>query len=258
MAPVIAGYVESMMLINNIYDSIDQERFTFELSSIKNMPDATYAGEENHSIQRYKDYWKFWKHFNINQYEKGLKEHIQTNYSQEELRQINLVYENGFNAKVLKLLLSSADFIAVYNELLTGEKTLLGVNSKRLELLTQLYNYSGLSILEKNLSARMMNLSRLKNSTILVTNFMSKKEFYLRPGQFESRTKEVKNSVYVWLANRISSLKNHELIAYLKSVDNSTIRSFNQLIINYHYLFVFNFILENEVTQKLIQKRGES
>ena len=236
----------------SLIDSLGVHQFYVDMRLINEIKTVDYVSPRAFSANKFKEYWPFWKRFNGRQFRAELKDKILIEFNQEELELATSVFSRFFYGKVVKSLLDYSDYISIYNQLLLGHEELIFSTDSRKILVERIYDYTGLKILEKNLIYRMSLLTRIGSKFVKIANLKTNKEFYYIPVDFENHKKLVKKLIFYMINNNLRNYSDHEINVFLKDLNNQSIRKFIQFFVNYHYLYLTDFIMNHEVSLGLI------
>lgn len=240
------NYLESLLEqlgVNSFY--IDQRK-------IESYKSVAYANEESYTVKRFKDFWPLWKNFKYKVYRGELKDKLAANFSLTELQLVEKTFRNGFYAKIIKDLMSYDEYLKLYNDLIVGNEFLIFTTDERRQLLKEIFDYYGLVITEQNLMYRLSLLGRVEEGTIEVKYLLSGKKYYINSKDLENFKRNTKRLLFHLLAIKLYKYSDHDLRSFLRRVKGPIHRRFTQLLINYHYLFLMDFILQNEKKAGLI------
>jgi hypothetical protein len=238
----------------NILKNIGVDKNYLDLKKVLKFKSVEYASEWNHTVKRFSNEWDFWKNLNFKLYRNEFKELMQVEFTQFELNTLNEIYQsNDYNVKKLNSLIRYSEFFKLYNDLILGRRYLFEIPEKRKKLISELYNYLGFKIIEVNLKERLSQFERLQTDTFKVFDYQTKEFAYIKSDEFKVFKQNTKDLLMILLAKSLTEFSDHELLIYKNKKNDLLNRRFNQLYVNYHYLFVLNNILSNELSLGLIK-----
>lgn len=239
--------------IDTLLERTGAEDFINDIIFIKNHKDVTFADERMYSAQKYQKYWSFWQEFNIKKYEEELKNLIQINYSANKLIDLKNFFMKDFFTGVFKSVCFSSIFVTIYNGLLLGARDFIILTDERRIIVDDFYKYLGLSILEENLHSHMQNLGEASEKKYKVRDLINNKVIYIKANSLKEFSMNIRNQLYIFLVESLKVFSNNDLKYFLTQMKGSTNRSYIQMHVNFHYLFLFNAIIENEKSLGLIK-----
>lgn len=235
-----------------LLDEIGIDRFYKDIKQIKKYPNLNYVDEKFHHLKKYALYWNIWKNFDEEEYRNNLSEKIQVSFSFEELQEITSFYKNLFNAKLYKQLLSSDNLIALYNQILTGEVFAINIKNERMEILKKYYSYFGFFILESVLENKLKKIGELPNRKVRVFDYTKGQEKFFSPQEIARFSLSLRRGIISMISEGLKNFSNNELNYFLKNGSHEKVKKINQLILNFHHLFILDNLYQTEELNFLI------
>lgn len=244
--------------VEDLLEKVGVNEFYNDVERVKRYKSVAYANESNYRVKRFSRFWVLWKKFDVKKYRRELKEKIVVNFELEEIKLIGELFQKGFYAKALKDFLADEDYFILYNNLLLENQFALFLLEQRRQILDEIYEQFGLVISEQNLFYHLNSLEQLGASGIEIQPFLSDKRYFVPQDNVALYKHHSKRLIYHLLGIRLYRYSDHELMVFLKRTRKPLYRRFTQLLINFHYLFLTDFIAQHEQELELITVGKES
>jgi hypothetical protein len=237
----------SNLRVNELLNTIGVTKFNESIKRIKKYNSVEEIDELDYELKWYYSNLRLWYYFDGESFARGLRGKLEKNFSNNEIREINKVFQKPFNIKVLNALALRRDvFRFNHQSVLTDEKTIPLLKS-RYSLMKNIYKLHGMSI-QKELIEKRQSDFVLSGRTI-VTIFSKKdgSKHFVNPSELKKRMEKAEEYFITSLGTDLSSFRHYELREYIRVMKKSvTVQKFLQLYVNYFYLYLTEYMSKIE------------
>lgn len=216
--------------------------FKNQIEKLKKYKSLKEIDELEYELKYFFEYLRLWYFFDHINYHDGLKKKIQISFKKSELIELEKYLRNPFIVKVLKYQLMYRDLFSFYIDSISFEKQ-KNVNMKHTEELESIFNLNGYLIQEEALRAVIDELITKNVSLMYIIDKNGEKKLFVEQDKLKERLANLHLYILENLHLTLKNLNKFELKEYIRIVSSSKVlQRYNQLIINYHYLYFQKYI----------------
>lgn len=232
--------------VEGALETLEVLKFIKSIEKIKSYKDPSEINEMEYEMKMFFNKIKFWFYFDPADYKASLKRNLRISFNRGEMKNIRQAIKNPFVVKVTKSLTLYRDVFGEYHNLILTKKVPEPVMDTRFVLIKNLFNTLGMSVQEELADKR---ISQLVNSGLVSVPMLGAPDdvAIINTTGLEARQKKLNRYLVLVLANHLKSYRHYEIREFIRllSTDN-LLRKFTQLLVNFHYLYLYNYMSKVE------------
>ena len=228
--------------VKSVIELLEVDKFVASIEKIRSYKDPSQIDEVNYEMKLFFKNINYWFYFDQNDYLGSLKRNIRLAFTVQELKQINLLLKNPFYVKILKALTVYRDVFGDYHQLVQYDKNPSAIRESRQMILTSLFN--GLDMNSQELLAR-KRLQKIIDAGAGNITMLGKTDnlMFVDGNKLKKRGEDLRSYLVKVLGEHLKTFRHYELREFLRVIKREKqFKKLSQMVINFHYLYLFNYI----------------